>query len=127
MLLYDFWIYIFFVNNIDNIELIINGKHSYLNGVDYHLKKGDNSIKLIIKNKITNLSWMFAYIDKDIKYIELKNLDVSTVENFQCMFYDCTWMSNLNGLLKWSVSKGKNFIHMFSGCSSLSDITALQN
>ena len=119
--------YMFFVNNTDNIELIINGKHSYLNGVYYDLKKGDNSIKLIIKNKITNLSWMFAYIDKDIKYIELKNLDVSTVENFQCMFYDCTWMSNLNGLAKWNVSKGKHFKDMFSGCSSLSDITALQN
>ena len=118
--------YNFVNNNKNNIDLIINGKSYALNQYA-NLKKGENTIKLIIKNELTDLSWMFRGLNYNIKNIELKNLDVSKVKSFMGMFYDCSWLSNLNGLLKWNISKGRNFSHLFSGCSSLSNINGLKN
>jgi len=45
-------------NNKNNIELIINGNKNYLIK-KYKLKKGENKIKIIIKNKIASLEYMF--------------------------------------------------------------------
>ena len=54
--------------NKENIDLNINGKKNDL--IDkYNLKKGENNIKMIIKNKITNLEKMFYKCNK------LKNID----------------------------------------------------
>ena len=49
---------IFVKNNKNNIELIINGNKNYLIK-KYKLKKGENKIKIIIKNKIASLEYMF--------------------------------------------------------------------
>ena len=43
----------FVENNKKNIELIINGNKNDLID-EYKLRKGENNIKIIIKNKITN-------------------------------------------------------------------------
>ena len=43
---------------MSNVSLIINGKNSKLVEKCY-LKKGENNIKLCIKNKLTNLQGMF--------------------------------------------------------------------
>ena len=58
----------FVENNKDNIELIINGEKTELIN-KYKLRKGENNIILIIKNKIDNLSNMFY------KCKSLKNID----------------------------------------------------
>ena len=44
----------FVENNKKNIELIINNIKSKLTD-EYQLEKGDNNIKLIIKNNLTNI------------------------------------------------------------------------
>ena len=124
---YQIFGYLFVVNNENNIDLIINGEETPLQSIYSDLKKGENSIKLIIKNKLTNLSWMFGYSDGGIKNIELKNLDVSNGREFFGMFYDCSWLRDTNVFLKWNVSKGNNFGYMFSGCSSLSNLEGLKN
>ena len=49
----------FVKNNIDKIELIINGKHNKLVS-KYQLVKSENNVKIIIKNKLTNLSYIFS-------------------------------------------------------------------
>ena len=50
----------FVKNNRNNIELEINEIKKEL--IDYYkLKKGENNIKIIIKNKITNLENMFCW------------------------------------------------------------------
>ena len=64
----------FVENNKNNIELIINGNKNNLIE-NYNLRKGENKIKIIIKNKITNLKSMFAEC-KSLKNIEeIKYLD----------------------------------------------------
>ena len=64
----------FVENNKNNIELKINGYKSCLMN-KFKLKEGENNIKIIIKNKITNLEYMFyeCHSLKDIN--ELKYLD----------------------------------------------------
>ena len=50
--------YSFVVNNKNNIELVINGIKSELIE-EYKLKKGENIVEIIIKNKILSLDHMF--------------------------------------------------------------------
>ena len=111
-------------NNKDNIELIINGdKHSLVNKCI--LKTGKNIITLKIKNKLTNLSYMFYWCKylKDIS--ELIYLDVGECTNFSYMFYNCQSLSDIKPLESWNVSNGLNFEYMFYGCTYLSDIKSL--
>ena len=49
------------VKNKDKIELNINGKKSKLKDV-YKLRKGENNIKMKIKNKIKNLQYIFMNV-----------------------------------------------------------------
>ena len=78
----------FVENNKNNIELIINGyKSSLIN--KFKLKEGESNIKIIIKNKITNLEEMF-YKCKSLKNIdELEYLDTKDINNFSGMFCGC--------------------------------------
>jgi len=116
----------FVKNNKNNIELEINGEKSKL-VEKYKLIKGINNIKIIIKNKLTNLEYMFRWCEslKDIN--ELKYLDTKDINNFESMFHGCSLLSDITALQNWNVSNGKNFEYMFHDCSLLSDITALQN
>ena len=116
----------FVKNNINNIDLIINGKKSKLIK-NYKLIKGINNIKMIIINKITNLEYMFyeCHSLKDIN--ELENLDTKDINNFSYMFSQCSLLSDIKSLQDWNVSNGNNFSFMFSKCSSLLDIKPLQN
>ena len=116
---------LFVKENKNNMDLIINGNKVDL--IDkYKLKQGQNSIILIIKNKITNLSHMFDGC-KSLKNIdELKYLNTFYCSNFSYMFSGCSSLSDIKALEKWNVSNGNFFSYMFSGCSSLSDIKALE-
>jgi len=116
----------FVENNRNNIDLIINGIKNNL--IDrYKLQKGENKIKIIIKNKITNLEYMF-YKCKSLKNIEqLNNLDTKEIKNFTRMFSDCSSLSDIKPLQNWNVSNGNYFCGIFSKCTSLSDIKELQN
>jgi len=78
----------FVENNKNNINLIINGnKNKLINR--YKMRKGENNIKIIIKNKIRNLEYMF-YGCKSLKNIkELEYLDTKNINNFSYMFL---WM-----------------------------------
>ena len=128
---YDGYFYIFhykFVEiNINNIDVIVNGEEKKLS-CGFYLHKGENKVKILKKNKITNLSLMFSGIDKDITLnIEsLRNLDISEVNSLAYMFQDCLSLTNISGLLRWKVSKVKCFAGMFFGCKSLSNINGLQ-
>ena len=144
---------IFVKNNINNIELIINGKPNKL--VDkYVLLKGKNVIKMIIKNDLKNIEEMFngcktlininPLKNLDIKYITsmsgmfngceslkdikpLENWNVSKIEDLSYLFYSCKSLTDINPLKNWDVSICKKFKRMFSECNFLSDISALKN
>ena len=118
--------YRFVENNMNNIELIYDGQ-KYILFECYKLKKGENKIKLIIKNKITNLEYMFLGC-KSLKNIEeLKYLDTKEIKDFSRMFYECSSLSDIKGIENWNVSNGNNFSEMFYGCKSLSDIKGIEN
>ena len=71
----------FVEKNKDNIELNINGiKNNLIN--KYHLKKGENEVKMKIKNKITDLSYMFYGCNKLKNIDELKYLKTKYCFNF---------------------------------------------
>ena len=116
----------FVENNRNNIDLIINGiKNNLIEKL--YLKKGENDVKFIIKNKITNLEYMFEWCSC-LKNIDgLKYLDTKDITNFKYMFCGCTSLSDINILKNWNVSNANNFEGMFNGCSLLSDITELKN
>ena len=60
----------FVENNKNNIELIINGiKNKLIN--KYKLKKGENNVKIIIKNRITNLEYMFCNCTVNVHYYQI--------------------------------------------------------
>ena len=111
-------------NNRNNFELEINGiKKELIN--DYELKRGENNIKIIIKNKLTNLEDMFRECESLKNINELKYLDTKDINNFSYMFYGCESLSDIKALQNWKVSNGTNFKGIFIGCKSLKDITPL--
>ena len=119
--------YTFLNNNKDNIDILINGektdKKSYFN-----LEPGYNELKMIIKNKITDLSYLFNDERDGLRNIdELKYLDTSNVTNFSHVFNYFSKLSDITPLSNWNVSKGINFSYMFYECSSLSNIEPLEN
>ena len=83
----------FVENNKNNIELIINGsKNDLINR--YKLEKGENIIKIIIKNEISNLESMF-YNCKSLKNLkELEYLKTKDIKNFSLMFFGCSSLSD---------------------------------
>ena len=116
----------FVEKNIFNIDLIVNGKKQFLvNNIE--LLKGENTIKMIIKNQLSDLSNMFLWCNclKDIK--GLKDLDVKEVKDFSNMFSGCSLITDLTPLQNWNVSNGINFSNMFCNCWKLEDLTPLKN
>jgi hypothetical protein len=85
--------YKFVQNNINNINLIINGNKSPL-VQEYNLKEGENNITLCIKNKLTNLSDMFTHCKTLYNIDELKYLNTEDVIDFSGMFQYCN-ISNI--------------------------------
>ena len=116
----------FVESNKSNIELIINGEKSCL--IDkFKLKKGENIIKIIILNKINDLSYMFNECSSLKNIEELKYLDTKDINDFSYMFFGCSSLEDIKPLANWNVTKSNNFSYMFFGCSSLKDIKPLIN
>ena len=110
--------------NEKKIELRINGKKSKLVN-KYKLKKGDNNIKIIIKDKLQDLQHMFHQCRNLTNIDELKYLNTEDCNNFSEMFRNCSSLSDIKSLANWNVSNGNNFSQMFIGCSSISDVQSL--
>ena len=127
----------FVKNNKNNIDLIINENKTSLSNT-YLLKKGENYITLIIKNKLTDLSYMFCNSFTLSNMEELKYLNTENVINFSYIFSNYKdsiiekktnsfhSFSDINCLSTWNVSKGFNFDSIFRGCRKLSNIKALE-
>ena len=116
----------FVESNMNNIELIINGKKNPLIN-KYPLKKGVNHVKMLIKNKITHLEYMVQNCTSLQNIDELKNLNTKDITNFSHLFSGCSSLSDITSLKNWDVSNSNNFQFIFSGCSSLLDISSLDN
>jgi hypothetical protein len=113
-------------NNKNNIDLMINGEKSPLVS-QCKLKKGTNSIKLIIKNDLNNLEHMFHGCDSLAKIEELKYLDTRKVTNYSYMLYGCTLLKNIKPLEQWNISKGINFTNMLSSSTLFNELKTFKN
>ena len=113
-------------NNKNNIDLMINGEKSPLVS-QCKLKKGTNSIKLIIKNDLNNLEHMFHGCDSLAKIEELKYLDTRKVTNYSYMLYGCTLLKNIKPLEQWNISKGINFTNMLSSSTLFNELKTFNN
>ena len=116
----------FVQNNLNNIELIINGKPNKL--VDkFVLLKGKNKIKMIIKNDLTNLEEMFKGCKSLVNINDLKYINLKNVTSIQSMFYGCESLKDIKSLENWDVSQLKSLEGLFLYCKSLTDINPLKN
>ena len=116
----------FVQRNMNNIELMINEKKNNLFPY-FNLRKGENYIKILIKNNLTNLNNMFNSCTS-LKNIDgLKYLDTRNVTDFSYMFWGCTSLSDIRPIQHFVVINCQNYQGMFGGCTSLSDIKPLQN
>ena len=115
----------FVENNINNIDLIINGENSPL-VYGYKLKEGINNVTICIKNTLTNLSDMFSGCETLNDIDGLKNLHTENVTDFSQMFVG-TGISNIKALENWETSKSQTFHSMFRGCQLLTNIEPIKN
>ena len=115
----------FVIANANNITLIINGKPTEL--VDkYVLLKGKNIVKMIIKNDITILDYMFSECKSLVNIDELKNLDLYNITSIKNLFYNCESLENIKVLQNFNVSKCDDLSNIFTGCKLLTDISPLK-
>ena len=80
------------------------------------LRHGITDLNCIDVTKVTNLSWVFSYVNNiiPVKDIDISEWDVSNVINMNCMFYKCKEFNS--DLSKWDVSKVTNMYSMFNDC-----------
>ena len=83
------------------------------------LDKGETNFNCIDTSKITDMSRLFSEIRDsgyDINNMEISLWDVSNVENFGTMFFNC---KNFNcDISDWNVSNMKRSSNMFYGCTN---------
>jgi surface protein len=78
-------------------------------------------IKLqVIKNNITNLSYMFDECTSLYSLPDICYLDTSNVTNMSGMFLRCKSLNYLSDISKWNTSNVESMNGMFNGCTSLS-------
>ena len=116
----------FVENNSENFVFIYDNDEykltEYLEiGKNKNIDKDILEIKLqVIKNNITNLSYMF---DECTSLYSLPNicfLDTSNVTNMSGMFLGCKSLNYLSDISKWNTSNVESMNGMFNGCTSLS-------
>ena len=117
----------FVKNNKNNCILIINNKlYNFMDKYYYNIeerKLGDILIvKLIEKNNITDMSYMFYGCRNIISVKNIANWDTINVTNMKSMFHLCKNLKSLDNLSELRVDNVTNFSYMFYGCNSLTNI-----
>ena len=117
----------FMKNNKNNCILIINNKlYNFMDKYYYnnqYSKKDDTlNVKLIEKNNITDMSYMFYGCKNLISVKNMSNWDTINVINMKSMFHLCKKLKSLDNLSELKVDNVTNFSYMFYGCNSLTNI-----
>jgi surface protein len=114
----------FVKNNKNNCILIINNK--LYNLMDkYYFNIQDNNIndiliiKLIEKNKITDMSYMFYECASLLSIVNFSKRKPNNVNNTSYMFYGCSSLNDLSDISTLITDKVIDISYMFFGCISL--------
>jgi len=117
----------FMENNKNNCLLIINNKlYDIKDMYKYNIQgnKKDNIliVKLIGKNKITDMSYMFYGCKNLISFRIEANWDTINVTNMKSIFHFCKNLKSLDNISELRVDNVTDFSYMFYGCNSLTNI-----
>ncbi len=107
------------------IELYSLNSNELIEDNEYNFHGQERTIKMIIKEDITDFGYMFSGCKKLIEIDGIMNCSNNT--NFRVMFSHCSSLQNIDGLKNWNVSTGTDFYGMFDNCSSLKTLDGLKN
>ena len=107
------------------IKLDINGKREKFVFQKKFQNKGIHSIKFIIEDKLTNLSFMF-YNCSSLKEIKFFSFSTDQVISMQSMFSGCTKLKYLD-LTYFKTSNVTDMENMFRKCCKLEEIKGINN
>ena len=130
-------------NCLANIDELYKLDTKYCNSFSYMFNGCSllKEIKALEKWDVSNckdFSYMFSRCSSLSDISPLKNWKISNIinetpssldfilHNFSYMFYGCSSLRSIGPLEKWNVSNAGNFLKMFEGCKSLSDIKSLK-
>jgi surface protein len=63
---------------------------------------------------------------KNQKELNLTDLDVSEIHNFECIFYELSKIEIID-ISGWNTSKARNFINCFAECTNLKEIIGIED
>lgn len=123
-----------FFRNYSNLQYInddIGIDTENVTDISYMFFKCPNLINIDVLaswdvSKVTTIRSIFADCSKLSDIPALANWDVSRVTNFASAF-EGTSINGLESLIDWNMSNATNIIHMFDGCTNISDLTPLAN
>jgi len=114
-------------NNKNNCILIINNKiYKFKDKYYYNIQdsKIDDIliVKLIEKDNITDMSYMFYECKNLISVRNIANWDTINVTNMKSMFHFCKDLQSIDKLSELRVDNITDFSYMFYGCNSLTNL-----
>ena len=104
----------------DNKEIILEEKISINNNNISNLK--NIKIVLRIKNKLTNISYMFNDCPLLLKIEGIERIDTSSVKDISFMFKDCISLGAISNIDKMDISYVTNMSELFCNCTSLESL-----
>ena len=113
----------FVENNKNNLKVKINDVEQDLLSVYTNSSNSDSlKIRLIPKEMITNMSYMFYKVDSLTTPPDISKWNTSYVTDMSYMFYECESLESLPDFSDWNTSNVTNMSYMFYRCYQISSI-----
>ena len=118
--------YIFYINE-STLIYKMDDKKIRLFGNEF-IKNNKDNYYLIIENKKINLCELYnlKYENKN-NYVKVKLIQKDNVTNMSYMFYDCSSLISLPDISNWNTNNVTNMSWMFNNCSSLIYLPDMNN
>ena len=116
---------IFIKNNKDKLFLLINNKVFNLcedYQINENIKEEKLTIKLIEKEFLTDLSYMFQNCELLFSIPNFSEFNMNKINNMSHMFFNCINLESLDtisNMSSWDISKVNDTSYMFYNCKSL--------
>ena len=86
---------------------------------DSDKKKDYLTIKLIIPDKLSDITFMFHNCSSIVEIDNIENWDLSKIADIKDIFFNCSSLLKLPDISKWDTSNIKIMRELFYNCSSL--------
>ena len=113
----------FVEKNKEKCKIIIDkNQMDLIEYFEYKNNKEILEVDLIIKENLTDISYMFYECSSLLSINTIPNFNTENVNNMSYLFYRCSSLISINGLSNWQTENVTNMSYMFYGCSSLSSL-----